>query len=53
MTDKGASLVAMQEMWVQSLSWEDPLEEGIATPRVWRARQEVEIYESRETQAQD
>ena len=31
MTDKGASLVAMQEMWVQSLSWEDPLEEGIAT----------------------
>ena len=31
MTDKGASLVAMQEMWVQSLSREDPLEEGIAT----------------------
>ena len=21
----------MQEMWVQSLSWEDPLEEGLAT----------------------
>ena len=35
----GASLVAqtvknlpaMQETWVQSLSWEDPLEEGVAT----------------------
>ena len=22
---------AMQEIWVQSLSWEDPLEEGMAT----------------------
>ena len=22
---------AMQETWVQSLSWEDPLEEGMAT----------------------
>ena len=36
----GASLVAqlvknlpvMQETWVQSLGWEDPLEEGMATP---------------------
>ena len=25
------NLPAMQEMWVQSLSWEDPLEEGMAT----------------------
>ena len=25
------NLPAVQEMWVQSLSWEDPLEEGIAT----------------------
>jgi len=25
------SLPAMQETWVQSLGWEDPLEEGIAT----------------------
>jgi len=24
------NLPAMQEIWVQSLSWEDPLEEGIA-----------------------
>ena len=23
--------LAIQETWVQSLSWEDPLEEGIAT----------------------
>ena len=25
------NLPAMQETWVQSLVWEDPLEEGIAT----------------------
>ena len=25
------NLPAMQEIWVQSLDWEDPLEEGIAT----------------------
>ena len=25
------SLPAMQETWVRSLSWEDPLEEGMAT----------------------
>ena len=25
------NLPAMQETWVQSLSWEDPLEEGTAT----------------------
>ena len=25
------SLPAMQESWVQSLGWEDPLEEGMAT----------------------
>ena len=30
---------AMQETWVQSLSWEDPLEEGVAIPSsilAWR-----------------
>ena len=30
---------AMQETWVQSLDWDDPLEEGMATPSsifVWR-----------------
>ena len=26
------SLPAMQETWVRSLSWEDPLEKGMATP---------------------
>ena len=25
------NLPAMQETWVQSLGWEDPLEEGMAT----------------------
>ena len=25
------NLIAMQETWVQSLSWEDPLEKGTAT----------------------
>ena len=45
--ESGASLVAqmvknlpaMQETWVQSLGWEDPLEEGMATHfsiLVWR-----------------
>ena len=28
---KVKSLPAMQETWVQSLGWEDPLEEGMAT----------------------
>ena len=33
-------LSAMQEIWVQSLDWEDPLEEGMAThPNIlaWRS----------------
>ena len=25
------NLLAMQETWVQALSWEDPLEKGMAT----------------------
>ena len=31
---------AMQETWVRSLGWEDPLEEGMATPSsilAWRS----------------
>ena len=28
---KVENLLAMQETWVQSLGWEDPLEEGMAT----------------------
>ena len=33
------NLLAMQETWIQSLYWEDPLEEGMATHSVilaWR-----------------
>ena len=33
------NLLAMQETWVLSLGWEDPLEEGMATPSsilAWR-----------------
>ena len=33
------NLPAMQETWVQSLGWEDPLEKGMATHfsiRAWR-----------------
>ena len=33
------NLPAMQKTWVQSLGWEDPLEEGMATDssiRAWR-----------------
>ena len=33
------NLPAMQELWVQSLGWEDPLEKGMATHSsilVWR-----------------
>ena len=26
------NLPAMQDTWLQSLGWEDPLEEGMATP---------------------
>ena len=29
------NLPAMRETWVQSLHWEDPLEEGMATPPVF------------------
>ena len=28
-------LSAMQEIWVQPLGWEDPLEKGKATPVFW------------------
>ena len=31
MTQKAKNPPAMQETWVQSLGWEDPLEEGMAT----------------------
>ena len=31
MTQQVKNLPAMQETWVRSLDWEDPLEEGMAT----------------------
>ena len=31
MAQRVKNLPAMQETWVQSLGWEDPLEEGMAT----------------------
>ena len=31
------NLPAMQETWVRSLGWEDPLEEGMATHSTWWA----------------
>ena len=31
----GENLTAVQETWVQSLGWEDPLEEDMATPPIF------------------
>ena len=31
MAQKVKNLLAMQETWVQSIGWEDPLEKGMAT----------------------
>ena len=39
------NLLAMQETWVQSLGWEDPLEKGMATQSsilTWRSPWTVE-----------
>ena len=39
------TLLAMQETWVQSLGWEDPLEKGMATQSsilTWRSPRTVE-----------
>ena len=39
MAETVKSLPAMRETWVQSLGWENPLEEGMATPSsilAWR-----------------
>ena len=41
------NLPAMQETWVQSLGWEDPLEEGMATHSsilAWRIPMDKEAY---------
>ena len=44
----GKNLPAMQETWVQSLGWEDPLEEGVAMHSsilAWRISWTEEISE--------
>ena len=44
------NLPAMQETWVQSLGWEDPLEKGMATHSsilVWRIPRTVESMGSK------
>ena len=41
------NLPAMQETWIQSLSWEDPLEEGMATHSsilAWRIPMDREAW---------
>ena len=40
---------AMQETWAQSLGWEDPLEEGVATHSsipAWRFRMDREAWKA-------
>ena len=41
------NLPSMQETWIQSLGWEDPLEEGMATHSsilVWKIQRSLEGY---------
>ena len=41
------NLPAMQETWAQSLGWEDPLEEGMATHSgilAWRIRTDRHVW---------
>ena len=40
------NLPAMQETWVRSLGWEDPLEKGMATPLQYSC---LENFRDRET----
>ena len=43
------NLLAMQETWVQSLSWEDTLEEGMATHSsilIWRIRMDLGAWQA-------
>ena len=47
------NLSAMQETWVQSLSWEDPLEEGMATHSsilAWRILMDRAAWQSMRSQ---
>ena len=38
------NLPAVQETWVPSLGWEEPLEKGTATPRVFWPGESHELY---------
>ena len=38
------NLPTIRETWVQSLGWEDPLEEGIANPLAWRIPMDREAW---------
>ena len=43
------NLFAMQETWVRSLGWEDPLEEGMATHSnilAWRIPMDRRVWQS-------
>ena len=43
------NLPAMQETWVRSLSWEDPLEEGMATHfsiPAWRVPMDRRVWQA-------
>ena len=44
------NLLAMQETWVQSPGWKDPLEEGMATPSsilAWRIPRDRGAWQAR------
>ena len=43
---------AMQEIWVQSLGWEDPLEKGTATYSSTLASMDCIVHEFSESQTQ-
>ena len=56
MAQKVKNLPAMQEMWVWSLSWEDPLEEEMATHSsilVWEIPQTEEPGEQQSMGSQE
>ena len=43
------NLLAMRETWVQSLGWEDPLEEGMAIPSsilAWRIPMDKGVWQA-------
>jgi len=45
----GKNVAVMQEIWVQSLGWEDPLEKGIATHSsilAWRIPMDTRAWQA-------